>query len=177
VSVRIVALVYAEGRAADACLCATARALADDGLRVAGLLPHAVPRPGRSRCDMVLEDPLSGEHIRISEDRGELARGCRLDLGELLRAGEIIRASLAHAPDAVVVNKFGKSESEGGGLRDVLAEVVAHGTPLLIAVPLRNLAAWRSFLGEASTEIVLDDLPADEDARVARVRAALTGRR
>ena len=32
----------------------------------------------------------------------------------------------------LVVNKFGKSEAEGGGLRDVMADVVAAGIPLLI---------------------------------------------
>jgi nucleoside-triphosphatase THEP1 len=172
---RVVALVYADGARADAVLRGAAGTLGKAGRIVAGLLPHAVPRPGRSRCDMVLEDPLSGERIRISEDRGENARGCRLDLGELLRAGELILQALSRSPDVVVVNKFGKSESEGRGLRDVLAEVVGSGTPLLIAVPRRNLDAWRLFMGGAYTEVVLNEGPVTDEGWAAAIVEAIEG--
>lgn len=169
----LVAIVYRDGARADALLHATASAFAGKGLVVTGLLPHSLMRPGRSRCDMVLEDPRSGERIRISEDRGELARGCRLDLGELLRAGELVRRALSDRPDLVIVNKFGKSEAEGGGLRDVLAEIAAAGIPLLIAVPHRNLDAWRGFTGGDAVEIDLDDVPADDGALVAHLLGTL----
>ncbi|WP_293859250.1 DUF2478 domain-containing protein [uncultured Alsobacter sp.] len=169
----LVAIVYGDGARADALLHAVAAALAREGRVVTGLLPHAVQRPGRSRCDMVLEDPRSGERIRISEDRGEMARGCRLDLGELLRAGELVRRALDDRPDLVIVNKFGKSEAEGGGLRDVLAEIAAAEIPLLIAVPRRNLDAWRRFTGGDAVEIDLDAGPAESDGALAAVTAVL----
>ena len=169
----LVALVYGDGARADAMLHAAAAAFARDGLVVTGLLPHSLQRPGRSRCDMVLEDPRSGARIRISEDRGEMARGCRLDLGELLRAGEVLRRALHDRPDVVIVNKFGKSEAEGGGLRDVMADVVAAGIPLLISVPRRNLAAWRAFAGDAAAEIDLDAEAAHEQAVLTDLLGAL----
>lgn len=169
----LVAIVYRDGARADALLHAAASACTDSGLVVTGLLPHSLMRPGRSRCDMVLEDPRSGERIRISEDRGELARGCRLDLGELLRAGELVRRALTDRPDLVIVNKFGKSEAEGGGLRDVLAEIAAAGIPLLIAVPHRNCEAWRAFTGGEALEIDLEDASAGDGGVVTRLMAAL----
>ena len=169
----LVALVYSVGERADAMLHAAAAAFARDGLVVTGLLPYSLQRPGRSRCDMVLEDPRSGERIHISEDRGEMARGCRLDLAELLRAGQVLRRALDDRPDVVIVNKFGKSEAEGGGLRDVMAEVVGAGIPLLVSVPRRNLAAWRAFAGDGATEIDLDTGTADDHEVIADLRKKL----
>jgi nucleoside-triphosphatase THEP1 len=85
----------------------------------------------------------------------------------------VLRRALADRPDVVIVNKFGKSESEGGGLRDVIADVVGAGIPLLISVPRRNLDAWRSFAGDAATEIDLDVGMAEQRDVVGHLRGAL----
>jgi hypothetical protein len=109
---------------------------------------------------MVLRDLASGERILISEFRGLLARGCRLDANALLRAAELVRASLATA-DCLIINKFGKLECEGGGLRDLIAEAVDHAVLTVIFVPRRNLEAWRSFAGPLANQWELADLRGD----------------
>ncbi len=120
------------------------------------------PRPGRHRCDMVLQELASGEVIGISQDRCPLARGCHLDISELLRGMELARRALAQKPDLLFINKFGKSEGEGGGFRPLIADAVALGVPVLVAVPWRNIDSWRLFSGELSTEIALEHLAGSE---------------
>ena len=153
----ITALVYTDSAAADAALRDLALDLMGRGLRLAGLVQLNQARPGRSRCDMVLEELASGKHVPISQDRGPLARGCALDIGQLLTAMQLVRAQLEDEPDLVILNKFGKTEAEGGGFRDLIAEAIEAGIPVLIAVPWRNIESWRIFTGGASREIAVED--------------------
>jgi len=159
--IRIMALIYTDSDAADRAMRAVAVTLMKRGCKLAGLVQHNTPRPGRSRCDMILEEMASGELMGISQDRGPLARGCALDIDQLLKAMQIVRASLAGGPDLVILNKFGKTEAEGAGFRPLIAEAIAAGLPLLIAVPWRNVESWRNFTGEMAREIDLDHLAVD----------------
>jgi nucleoside-triphosphatase THEP1 len=160
----ITALIYTDSAAADLLLRQTAIVLMERGHTLAGLVQHNQPRPGRSRCDMILEELASGDLVPISQDRGPHARGCVLDVGQLLDAMEKARAAITAHPDAVILNKFGKIESEGGGFRSVIAEVVEARLPLLIAVPWRNIDSWRLFAGELSRDVVMTDSPLDAAA-------------
>jgi nucleoside-triphosphatase THEP1 len=152
----ITALVYTDSAAADALLREVAVRLRESGLALAGLVQLNRPRLGRSRCDMILEDLGSGRHVPISEDRGPHARGCALDVGRLLTASECVRASMDRSPDLVILNKFGKIESEGGGFRPLIGEVMEREIPLLIAVPWRNIESWRLFAGGLAAEVPIE---------------------
>ncbi len=160
----IVALLYSEGRQVDPIMEMIARYLTEAGCALAGFLQRERPRIGRSRCDMVLEELASGEAIAISQDRGPNARGCRLDMGEMLRAMRIASEALAQRPDLVIINKFGKTEGEGGGFRPLIAEAMEAGVPILVAVPWRNIDGWRSFAGEFAVEHRAEDLANDAAA-------------
>jgi Protein of unknown function (DUF2478) len=149
----ITALIYTDSAVADSLLRSIALRLMDEGLALAGLVQLNHPRPGRSRCDMVLEELGSGAIVPISQDRGPHARGCALDIGQLLSASAFVRNSMAANPDLVILNKFGKTESEGGGFRPLIAEVVERAIPLLLAVPWRNIESWRIFAGGLATEV------------------------
>jgi hypothetical protein len=46
---------------------------------------------------------------------------------------------------SILLNKFGKTESEGGGFRCVISDALTLGIPVVIGVPRRNLAAWRDY--------------------------------
>jgi nucleoside-triphosphatase THEP1 len=100
---------------------------------------------------MVLEDLFSGQKVKISEERGALARGCRIDLDGLARTCALVLSSLTHC-DLVLLNKFGKTESEGGGFRCIVSDALALETPVIIGVPRRNLAAWRDYAGDLANE-------------------------
>jgi nucleoside-triphosphatase THEP1 len=110
---------------------------------------------------MLMEDLTTGEKMAVSQDRGEEARGCRLDVEALINAAARVRSALATQPDLLIVNKFGKTECEGGGCRGLIAEAVECGVPVVIAIPRANLESWRHFAGDLAIEHDLNDLPAD----------------
>jgi hypothetical protein len=92
-----------------------------------------------------------GPVVRISEDRGDLARGCTLDSGALEQTVWAVQCRLDGA-EVLIVNKFGKREAEGKGkgkgLVPVIAEALDRGLPVLIGVNGLNLAAFLAFAGE-----------------------------
>lgn len=164
----IAAIPYAEGDYPDALLAELAADLQADGFILAGVIQHDLTRRDRSRCDMALEDLASGRVIGLSEDRGPAARGCRIDPNGLAEAALLIeRAIVEAAPDLLLINKFGKIESEGGGLRDAIGEAICREIPVVIGVPKRNLDAWEAFAGVFAERL---------DAEPTRLRAWIGAR-
>lgn len=96
-----------------------------------------------------------GPVVRISEDRGDLARGCMLDTGALEQTIVLVQQRLAGA-QVLIVNKFGKREAEGKGLVPVIAEALEQGLPVLIGVNGLNLAAFLVFAGDAAHALHAD---------------------
>lgn len=154
----ITALIYTDSAVAADFLRGAARGMEASGLRLTGLLQREEPAAEGAGCDMALDELWSGETIVISQSRGQHARGCKLVVGELLRAAEIVSASLNERPDCLILNKFGKTEAEGGGFRRLIANALEQEIPTLVAVPYRNLDAWRAFVGDLGQEIHLDRL-------------------
>ena len=163
----IAAVVYANGIYPDRVIASAIAPLQERGVPLAGALQvEAGGMSDRHPCDMLLMDLASGDVSAIAEYRGTQARGCRLDVGLLTEIGEGVASSLHDEPRLLVVNKFGKIEAAGGGLRSAIADAVALGIPVLVGVPARNLDAWRAFSGPMA-----DELPVD----VAAVAAWLRG--
>lgn len=148
----ILAVVYTDGLAADKILAGWGYALRAAGLSVAGLVQLNTFERDPGKCDMAVEELFSGTVLQLSEDRGKEARGCRLDRSILTEAAGLLLAALEEKPDIVVLNKFGKVEAEGEGLRDALARAVELGVPIVVGVPFRNLDQWRIFAGDMADE-------------------------
>ena len=163
-SAPIVAITYGDRQRVASVMDRIASHLESEGYRLAGLVQRDVSRPGRSRCDMFLEDLTTGNTVSISQDRGAGARGCHLDVEALLGAMARARNALATAPDLLAVNKFGKTECEGGGFRPLIAEAVEREVPVLVAVPWGNLDGWRHFAGDLAVEYGLANLPSNAEA-------------
>jgi len=157
-----IAYVTLQGRGrTDELIAEVAAQLQGRGLRLAGTVQSNVERPDRRRCDMDLRVLPDGPIVRISEDRGDLARGCLLDSGALEQTVHQVMLRLDGA-QLLIVNKFGKREAEGRGLVPVVAEAVSRGIPVLVGVNGLNLAAFLAFAGEGT-----EGLPTDADAVVA----------
>ncbi|MBU3029174.1 DUF2478 domain-containing protein [Paracoccus marinaquae] len=162
------AYVSLPGRGAnDRFLAGIADLLRADGLRLAGTVQSNVLRPDRARCDMDIVVLPDGPVLRISEDRGDLARGCRLDAGALEQAVLGVARALPSA-DLLIVNKFGKQEAEGRGLAPLIAEALTCGLPVLIGVNGLNLPAFEGFAGGLARA-----LPGDERAVIGWCRDAV----
>ncbi|MBX3549937.1 MAG: DUF2478 domain-containing protein [Xanthobacteraceae bacterium] len=171
---KLLALVYDDGFAADRALSSLGYGLREKGVLVRGLVQRNRAVPNRPKCDMDLEELGSGKIFHISNNRGALARGCRLDVEMLLIAGEVLEDALEYGCDLLIVNKFGRTEAEGGGLRGLLARAVAHEIPTLVGVPRRNLESWGHFAEGLSDLCNVEDagsLAAWVESRVGRIRA------
>ena len=142
-----VALVYDSGPAVNRWFSGLVTELRRSDKSLAGLIQEDVPQPGRTRCDMVLHELATGRSMSISEDLGAGATSCRLSTPRLLEAAQLVEAQLADA-EIVFLNKFGKAEAEGGGLRDLIAHCIESGKSLVIGFPSGNLKAWTDFCGE-----------------------------
>lgn len=150
------AYVTLQGRGrTDALIADVAARLAADGVRLAGTVQSNIARPNRRKCDMDLILLPDGPVIRISEDRGDLARGCILDSGALEQSVVTVQLRLEGA-QMLVVNKFGKREAEGRGLVPVIAEALELGLPVLIGVNGLNLAAFLTFAGDDVVPLAAD---------------------
>ncbi|MCW5689903.1 MAG: DUF2478 domain-containing protein [Pseudolabrys sp.] len=148
----ILAVTYSDGFAADRLIAGIAYRLRDDGMTVAGLVQINTDVPGRTKCDMAVEELYTRTRFQLSEDRGPAARGCRLDHSRLTDAAGLLIDVLDRELDLIVINKFGKVEAEGGGLRDLIGRAVLLGIPLIVGVPYRNLDQWRHFAAGLSDE-------------------------
>jgi nucleoside-triphosphatase THEP1 len=153
----ITAILYGDGTAFEAFLVRTTETLQAEGLRLAGLIQESRRRDGRRRCDIYLRDLATGSVHGVSEDRGPHARGCTLDRDRLLRAAAAAEHSLSADTDLLVLNKFGKIEVAGGGLRPLIGHALALSVPVLIGVPQANLEPFRTFTGGLAREIALAD--------------------
>ncbi|OCX62293.1 hypothetical protein BFP70_14065 [Thioclava sp. SK-1] len=100
----------------------------------------------------------SGDIWPIFQQLGPGASGCSLDPGALEQAVECsLRALASAAPGTpVIVNKFGKQEAAGLGTRALIAQALAQGHPVLLAVPAHNRAAFEEFSGGMHEEILYD---------------------
>jgi nucleoside-triphosphatase THEP1 len=157
-----IAYVSLQGRGrTDALVAEVAERLAARGLRLAGTVQSNHERPDRRKCDMDLRVLPDGPTLRISEDRGDLARGCTLDSGALEQTVFEVERRLDGA-DILIVNKFGKREAEGRGLVPVIAEALHRGMPVLVGVNGLNLAAFLAFAGEE-----IEGLPTNAEAAAA----------
>lgn len=127
-----------------------------DDLKVQGYLQKEIMLPNRCKCDTYLENLMNGDQLKISQDLGNGARGCKLDNSMLSKLSEIAMRDLDLAPDLLIVNRFGRSEAEGGGFRDVIGKAISMGIPVLTAVKTDYYNDWKSFSGDLGRDFPTD---------------------
>ena len=152
----LIALVYEKGGSAAPVMQRLARLLSRQGIACAGFIESKVVPEGGGPCDVLLEDLATRETLSLSEDRGACARACRLDASALMDAVSRAEAAVAGGTGALILNKFGKTEAEGGGFRSAIAAAIGRGVPVVIGVPRINLDAWREFSGGLAVEHEVD---------------------
>lgn len=116
-------------------------------LRVAGFLQYTAY--GSCECrDILLRALHDGSELAITQNLGREAQGCRLDSSALADVAGLLMSALETQPDLLVLNRFGKSEAEGGGLRQVLEAALARDIPVLVPVNRRHLSFWQDYAGD-----------------------------
>lgn len=148
------AFTMAAGRGeTDRLVAALADTLARRGLRTCGLVQHNGEPGDGGRCDMDVRVLPDGPRFRISQSLGRGARGCRLDAAALEAAVAEVAARLDARTDILIVNKFGKHEAGGHGFRQLIADALGLGCPVLVGLNGLNRAAFLDFSGGLAAEL------------------------
>lgn len=143
---QIAAISYVRGFDIDRLLIDICSQLARSGFRLGGLLQLSTGDKGGSCATSVnVIDLRAGTAFDIWQDRGPCARGCRLDEGGLAEAEGVLHAAIDDAVDLLVVNRFGRAESLGRGLRGCIERAVEAGIPVLTAVRAPYDRGWAKF--------------------------------
>lgn len=137
-----------QGAAVDALLSDVARHFRAQGWKLAGAV-QSPEAPRNSRCEMTLEDLATGACIETADGLGPSVPGCRLDTEALEDAVGLASSSLDPATRLVIINRFGKRESDGRGFRSMIEAAVVLDVPVLVGLKRMYLDAWTSFVGEA----------------------------
>ncbi|MHC8492189.1 DUF2478 domain-containing protein [Thalassospira sp. SM2505] len=98
----------------------------------------------------------SGAEMPITKNRGAMAKGCKLDGDALSSLSEQLERDVETRCDLLIVARFGRSEADGRGLRDVISRALDLDIPVLVGVRDEYAPAWEEFHGG-----IADDLPLD----------------
>jgi hypothetical protein len=153
-SAPLAAINYPRGFDIDRLLVDVCAELTRAKVRLGGLLQVSTGVRGGTCADSVhLVDLRNGQEFDIWDDRGRCAKGCRLNESGLAEAECAIRASIADRVDLLLINRFGRAESLGRGLRRSLDAAVSAGIPVLTAVREPYTEAWCRFHGRLGHEL------------------------
>ncbi|MCV2869240.1 DUF2478 domain-containing protein [Defluviimonas sp. WL0002] len=153
---------------ADLLLADVADRLMSDGCKLAGAVQVNVETRDGRPCEMDLHVLALDKVIRISQNLGALAKGCRLDPAALESVVGHVERALDRGPQLLIVNKFGKQELDGRGFRPLIGRALADGVPVLCAVNSDNAAKFAEFAAGMERE-----LPSEADAVLGWCKAAM----
>jgi len=123
------------------------------GYLIGGVLQEFEAGGDPSCLRLKVVDVRTRKAASITQDRGRDAQGCKLDPSGLADISHCITDAIDAGVDLIVINKFGRAESEGSGLMSGIADAVAANIPILTTVREPYVDAWRAFHGGLATEL------------------------
>ncbi len=142
---RLAAIVFDRDESADAALAAFVAEAQRAGARIAGLVQEGADDTLCALHDVRVRDLITGETLPIMQNLGAEATGCRVDPAAIAIAARMLDRGRETAPDLLVVNRFGRLETEGGGMLAEIGQAFADGLAVAICVPKRYLQSWDRF--------------------------------
>jgi hypothetical protein len=149
----LAAVVFENGDTANGIMTDFALALGASGVRLGGFVQISEDTDNCGCKDTYVLDLETGVRTKILQDLGTGSQGCRVDPAALAVIGQLVANALAHRPELVIINRFGRLESEGKGLRDEIASAALSGIPTLVCVSTRYLDGWREFATDLGKEL------------------------
>ncbi len=98
----------------------------------------------------------SGDEMPITRNRGAMAKGCKLDGDALSSLSKQLERDVETSCDLLIIARFGRSEADGRGLRDVISRALDLGVPVLVGVRDEYVDAWNEFHGGIADTLPLD---------------------
>lgn len=143
---RLAAIHYPRSFDIDRLLIDVCASAASSGLRLGGLVQVTIgERGGNCAATIHVVDLRTQKAFDIWEDRGACAKGCRLDERGLADAEPAIMRAISDRVDLLIINRFGRAESLGRGLRTSFEAAIAADIPVLTAVRAPYDEAWQNF--------------------------------
>jgi nucleoside-triphosphatase THEP1 len=154
-SVRLAAIIYRQGFPIDGFLTRVADLLREDGVDVGGVIQE---NSGQTTdcAAMTVVDLASQRRFQISQELGTQAKECRLDARGLADIAALLERSLTRKTEILILNKFGRAEAEGDGLREAIGRAIDAGIPVVTAVRPPYTDAWSAFHGRLATDLTPD---------------------
>jgi Protein of unknown function (DUF2478) len=158
-SIRLAAVLYETGFRIDDFLAGVVDQLRAEQVIIGGALQENA-RDAAGLCSaMTLIDLTTQHRLGISQALGTQAEGCRLDPHGLTEMGALLDRNVGRNVELLILNRFGKAEAEGRGLRSVFARGIEAGVPILTAVRPPYTQAWSEFHGGLAADLRPDIAP------------------
>lgn len=125
-----------------------AKRLKSDQVKVAGYLQQSTPASENCCATMTLENLNDGSITLISQPLGAGSTGCSLDPSALAGVTGKLQAELTPDIDILILNRFGRGESEGHGFRAAIETATEMNIPVLTAVRNEYKKTWLEFTGD-----------------------------
>jgi hypothetical protein len=151
---RLAAVIFENGDEADQIVSGFAAALSGAGVRLCGFVQISEENLACDCKDTFVLDLETGTRTKILQDLGKGSKGCRVDTQAIAGIAHSVSEALSRVPQLLIINRFGKLEAEGMGLRHEIAAAALSGVPTLVAVASRYADAWRLFAGDLCEELV-----------------------
>ncbi|WP_422054891.1 DUF2478 domain-containing protein [Shimia sp.] len=152
-----IAYTMAHGRGElDLLLSDLAERLDARGLKTRGIVQTNTECGSYHGCDMDVRVLPAGPTIRISQNLGKEAQGCRLDPDAMASAVSAVGQSMQADFDVFLLNKFGKQEAEGRGFRDLLADALEKDATVIAGTNPLNAEVFEEFSGGMATNVPAD---------------------
>jgi hypothetical protein len=150
----LAAIHYTRGFDIDRLLVDVCAKVSASGIKLGGLLQISTgERGGNCAASVHVVDLRTLRAFDIWQNRGPCARGCRLDEAGLAEAEVAIREAIADRVDLLIVNRFGRAESIGRGLRACFDNAMSVNVPVLTAVRPPYDDDWRAFSAGLAVEL------------------------
>ena len=149
----LAAIHYERGFDINGILRAVVKSVQGKGVSVGGVLQEFEFRPNGCCAQLNIVDIRTGKTERITQDRGRESRGCKLDPAGLAAISHCITDAIDADADLVIINKYGRAESEGGGLLSCIADAISAGVPILTTVREPYVAAWSLYHDGLAVEL------------------------
>ena len=132
------------GAEADVIIDHVVATLLAEGKKVVGMQQRATGIH-TTGCAAQLQNIESGEYHRITQTPDSESVSCNIDIEALEKVALSLAQSLNSDLDLVIVNRFSKQESSGGGFCPVIQRALELGIPILTVVNAQWQQRWHDY--------------------------------
>jgi len=152
----LAAVVSEDSNQADSAMDAVIGSLRTRGYQLVGLRQRLLGSCDNG-CGVRLQSIATGAYHKMTQDLGSGSTSCNIDSDALERLAQMTKDELHDGVDLVVVNRFGKRESQGGGFCSVFERAIDLGIPVLTVVNTAYLQSWLEYGGDYVTSLRADN--------------------